>query len=67
MTDTPALGIGRFAAALRYEDIPATVRERARLHMLDALGVGFAANAYPFAEKAVENLQGAKRRRAFAP
>jgi len=52
MTATPARRIARFAAALRYEDIPAAVRERARIQMLDGLGVGFAANAYPFADKA---------------
>jgi 2-methylcitrate dehydratase PrpD len=57
MTDMPALGIARFAAALRYEDIPTAVRERARVHILDALGVGLAANAYPFAEKAVAGLR----------
>jgi len=31
-------GIARFVAALRYEDIPAEVRTRIRLLMLDALG-----------------------------
>ncbi len=56
MIDTPALGIARFAAALRYEDIPAAVRERARIQILDGLGVGFASNAYPFAEKAITGL-----------
>lgn len=57
MTDTPALGIARFAAALRYEDIPAAVRERARIQILDGLGVGLASNAYPFAEKAMAGLR----------
>lgn len=57
MTDTPALSIARFAAALRYEDIPAAVRERARIQILDGLGVGFASNAYPFAEKAMAGLR----------
>ncbi|HUJ96986.1 MAG TPA: MmgE/PrpD family protein [Stellaceae bacterium] len=45
MIEAPPLGIARFVAALRYADIPADVRERARLHILDALGVSLAANA----------------------
>ena len=57
MTTMPARSIARFAAALRYDDIPAAVRERARIQILDGLGVGFAANAYPFAERAVAGLR----------
>jgi 2-methylcitrate dehydratase PrpD len=57
MTDTPARGIARFAATLRYEDIPAAVRERARIQILDGLGVGFASNGYPFAEKAISGIR----------
>jgi 2-methylcitrate dehydratase PrpD len=34
-----------FALSLRYEDIPADVKELARLHTLDAIGVGVAASA----------------------
>jgi 2-methylcitrate dehydratase PrpD len=57
MTDTPAVSIAKFAAALQYEDIPAAVRERARIQILDGLGVGFASNAYPFADKAIAGLR----------
>ena len=57
MTRGPAYDIARFAAALRYEDIPAAVRERARVQILDGLGVGLAANAYPFADKAIAGLR----------
>lgn len=53
----PARSIARFAATLRYEDIPPAVRERARIQILDGLGVGFASNAYPFAEKAMAGLR----------
>jgi 2-methylcitrate dehydratase PrpD len=56
MKDSPARAIARFVAALRYEDIPAAVRERARIQILDGLGVGFASNAYPFADKAIVGL-----------
>ena len=57
MNETPALAIARFVAELRYEDIPAAVRERARIQILDGLGVGFASNAYPFAEKTIAGLR----------
>jgi 2-methylcitrate dehydratase PrpD len=57
MTDTPALAIAQFVAELRYDDIPAAVRERARIQMLDGLGVGLASNVYPFADKAIAGLR----------
>ncbi|WP_430396366.1 MmgE/PrpD family protein [Ferrovibrio sp.] len=41
--------LATFAAALRFEDIPAPVLERAKLHILDALGCGLASNVYAFA------------------
>jgi 2-methylcitrate dehydratase PrpD len=56
-TDTPARRIARFADALCYDDIPEPVRQRARVQILDALGVGVAANAYPFADKAIAGLR----------
>ena len=46
----------RFAAGLRYDAIPEAVRERARIQILDAVGVGFAANAFPFAAKAMSGI-----------
>ncbi len=52
----PARRIAEFAAALRYEDIPEAVRERARIQILDGLGVGFASNAFPFAAKAMSGI-----------
>lgn len=51
-----AAAIASFAASLTYDAIPETVRERARIQMLDAVGVGFAANAYPFATKALAGI-----------
>jgi len=41
--------LARFAAGLRYEDIPAQVIEKAKLHLLDALGIGLAATREPYA------------------
>jgi 2-methylcitrate dehydratase PrpD len=52
----PARRIAEFAAGLRYEQIPAAVRERARIQILDGLGVGFASNAFPFADKALAGI-----------
>ena len=37
-----------FARALSWEDIPAPVIERAKLHILDALGIGLAASRYDY-------------------
>jgi 2-methylcitrate dehydratase PrpD len=51
-----AAAIAEFAAGLRYAAIPEAVRERARIQMLDAVGVGFAANAFPFAGKALAGI-----------
>jgi 2-methylcitrate dehydratase PrpD len=51
-----AAAIAAFAASLTYDAIPETVRERARIQMLDAVGVGFAANAFPFAAKALAGI-----------
>ena len=45
-----------FAATTTYDDIPPAVRERAKLLILDALGVGLASNAYPFAERAIAGV-----------
>ena len=46
----------QFAAGLEYEAIPAPVRERAKLLMLDAIGVAFASSTYDFAKKALAGL-----------
>lgn len=51
--EQPARSLARFAADLRYEDIPAPVIDRAKMLILDALGVGLASNAYEYADRAV--------------
>lgn len=53
VTAPPARQLAEFAAGLTFERIPAAVRERAKLLILDALGVGLASNAYGFADAAV--------------
>jgi 2-methylcitrate dehydratase PrpD len=53
----PSRRIAEFAAGLRYENIPAAVRERARIQILDGLGVGLASNAYSFADRAMAGIR----------
>ena len=53
---TLARRIADFAAGLTYDAIPGTVRERARIQILDGIGVGLASNAYPFAERALAGI-----------
>ena len=45
---SPAQVIGQFSADVRLEDVPAPVVSRAKLHILDALGLGLAACAEEF-------------------
>ncbi|HYC46795.1 MAG TPA: MmgE/PrpD family protein [Burkholderiales bacterium] len=40
-----------YAAAFRYEDIPQAARERAKLLMLDAVGIALASTHYDFAHR----------------
>src|ERR1043166_2566307 len=49
---TLAEELSRFALTLRYEDIPAAVRERAKHLILDAVGIALASSKYPFASVA---------------
>jgi len=49
--------IAEFAAGLTWDAIPEAVRERAKLQILDALGTGLAAHAYPFAPTALEGIR----------
>ena len=45
----PSMAIAAFAARTRYEDIPAEVLERARIHILDGIGLAVASGKFPFA------------------
>ena len=49
--------VADFVSKLSYDAIPTKVRARARIQMLDALGVGLASNAYPFAERAIAGIR----------
>jgi len=46
----------KFAAELRYEDVPQSIRLRAKLLMLDAMGSAFAFSKYDFVGKALAGL-----------
>jgi 2-methylcitrate dehydratase PrpD len=60
-----AARLAAFAHDLRFEDIPAPVRERATYLMLDAMGIALASTRWDFAHKslsAVQDLAGGGRR-----
>ncbi len=48
--------LARFAASLRYEEIPEAVRERAKYLMLDATGIALASTREDFARKTLAGL-----------
>src|SRR3954470_7358842 len=52
----PAGQLAAFTARLTLETVPERVRERAKLLILDAIGVGLASNAYPYADASVAGL-----------
>ena len=54
---SPSRSIADFAADLRLANVPAPVTERARLLILDGLGVGLASNAYPFADRSLAGIR----------
>ncbi|MBL4813017.1 MAG: MmgE/PrpD family protein [Rhodobacteraceae bacterium] len=45
----PSASLARFAASTSFATIPAEVLERARIHILDGIGLALAATAFPFA------------------
>ena len=50
---TPSRAIAEMASGLRLGDVPAAVVDRARLHILDAIGLGLAASVQDFGISAV--------------
>lgn len=49
----PSAQLASFVARLELQRIPATVLQRAKLHILDGLGLGLASNAYEYSRRAV--------------
>lgn len=48
--------LGRFVAGLEFDAIPARLRDKARLHLLDAVGVAVASSRFDFAARAFAGL-----------
>ena len=55
-SETASRKLAVFAANQRLADIPASVRDRAKLHILDALGLGLASNTYEFGRRAAAGV-----------
>jgi 2-methylcitrate dehydratase PrpD len=49
--------IADFAVGTRYDDLPSAVVERAKLLILDAIGIAFASTTFDFADNALAALQ----------
>ena len=56
---TPVIAdaLSAFASQLRFEDIPLAIREQAKHHILDVVGICHAAAASDFAAKALTALR----------
>jgi 2-methylcitrate dehydratase PrpD len=52
----PSRKLASFTANLHLSNVPGPVRERAKLHILDALGVGLASHAYEFSRRAAAGV-----------
>jgi 2-methylcitrate dehydratase PrpD len=55
-TLTIAETLAQFALARHYDAIPAPIREKARLHLLDSIGVAAASSGFEFARRAYAGL-----------
>ena len=51
--NSPSRQIAQFAAGLSLADVPAPVLTRAKLHILDALGLGIASTVQDYAASAL--------------
>lgn len=55
---SPARQLAELAAGLRLQDVPQSVIARAKLHILDALGLGLASQAYEYGRRSLAGLVG---------
>ncbi len=53
---SPSRRLARFAAGLQLSDVPAPVIQRAKLHILDALGLGLASTGQDFGRSAIAGV-----------
>jgi len=56
VSQTVAQKIAQYVAGFRYEDIPQATRERAKLLVLDAVGIALASTQYDFAHRILTGL-----------
>ena len=49
--------MARFVSELSWDDIPSEVIERAKLHILDALGIAMAASRYDYSKKTLKSMK----------
>ena len=56
LANAPSRAIGEMAATLRLGDVPTAVVERAKLHILDALGLALAASVQDFGLSALAGV-----------
>lgn len=58
-TDNQTLSqaLARFASDLTWQDIPASIRERTKLLLVDAIGVAFASGPFDFAQRTLSALK----------
>ena len=54
---SPARDLAAFTAELDFDKVPASVREKAKMLILDGLGVGLASNAFEFAQRSIEGIK----------
>lgn len=54
-----ALGLARFARGLTLESLPAAVREKSLLHIIDAIGLGIAAHQFDFSGPGLAGIRAA--------
>src|SRR5215471_2389048 len=54
--ETVAQKLANYVAGFRYEDIPQATRDRAKLLILDAVGIALASTQYDFAHRILSGL-----------
>lgn len=50
--------LAEFANTLRFEDVPAKIVERAKLHILDCVGIGLASTGFDFGQRTINAISG---------
>ena len=54
--ETISESLSKFSLALQFDQIPTAVSAQAKLHMLDAIGIGIASSSHDFAKKTLHAL-----------